>query len=323
MASGKGILAADESIETMNKRLREAGVEQDEEMRRQYRDLLLNTPGAEQYLSGVILYDETLRQESNDGVPFGRLLERKGILPGIKVDRGKIPLPFFEGEEITEGLDNLGVRLKEYYEMGARFAKWRAVITISEDTPTTEAIGANAHAMARYAALCQENHIVPMVEPEVLYDGAHTIERCREVMEHTMRITFDELMQYRVLMPGLILKTSMALPGKDSGREVAPAEVARHTVEALMEAVPRDIGGVVFLSGGQTPVDATEHLNAIARLGPLPWPVTFSYARALQEPVLTAWHGQEKNRTRAQEIFMHRLSLNAAAQQGKYTSEME
>lgn len=323
MIPGKGLLAADESIETMNKRLLAVGIEETVERRRSYRELLFSTPGIENSISGVILFDETIRQSGLNGVTFSHMLEAKGIMPGIKVDKGKSPLPNFPGEEVTEGLDGLRQRLNEYYELGARFAKWRAVVPVGNNLPTDEGLLANAHALCRYAALCQEAHMVPIVEPEVLLDGDHTIAESRKVMERTMHILFNELSRYRVDLSGLILKTSMALSGKDAKDKAGTPEIARETVGALTSTVPESIGGVVFLSGGQTPVEATEHLQAIALLGPHPWPMTFSYARALQEPVLSAWHGEAKNAEAGQKAFAKRLSLNVLAQSGKYSAASE
>lgn len=327
MAPGKGILAADESVETMNKRLVATGIEQDAEKRRQYRELLFTTPALADSISGVILFDETIRQSGAGGMTFSHLLESKGIMPGIKVDKGKIPLPQFPGEEVTEGLDGLAGRLNEYYELGARFAKWRAVVPVAPGLPTEEGLHANMHAMARYAALCQQAHIVPIVEPEVLLDDAstdddaHLISESRATIERAVRLLMNELKRYRVDLSGLILKTSMALSGKSAPSKATTQEIARETISALKASVPSEIGGVVFLSGGQTPVEATERLNAIALLGPHPWPITFSYARALQDPVLSAWQGNASNVGKAQDAFLHRLKLNVLARDGKYTGE--
>ncbi len=323
LAQGKGLLAADESIGSMNGRLAALGIEQSESMRRAYRDLLFSTPRIEEYLTGVILVDETLRQSGSEGGLFTHVLESRGIIPGIKVDKGKVPLPNFPGEEITEGLDGLRERLAEYYTLGARFTKWRAVIVIGENLPTYDAVRANAHVLARYAALVQEAHMVPVIEPEVLYDGAHSIERCEEVLRLTFDTCFAELDTHRVALNGVILKTSMALPGKESGHDASPTEVAVITSRVLKSAVPPSLAGVVFLSGGQTPKQATENLNAIAQAGPYPWPVTFSYSRAVQEPALHDWGGNEKNKRYAQEAFAHRLAMNALAQQGHYDREAD
>jgi fructose-bisphosphate aldolase class I len=322
-AGSKGILAADESIDTMNKRLREVGVEDTAEKRRDYRDLLFTTPGVSESISGVILYDETIRQQAKNGVPFSHMLEHQGIIPGIKVDKGKRPLPNFPNEEVSEGLDGLSARLTEYYEMGARFAKWRAVVPVGNGIPTDAGLHANVHALARYAALCQEAHIVPMVEPEVLYDGAHTIAESRATIERTMHALFDELVRYRIDLSGLILKTSMALSGHDAPEAADTPSIARETVAALVASVPKEVGGVVFLSGGQTPVAATEHLQAIMAIGPHPWPITFSYARALQEPVLLEWRGDAARIESGQHAFAKRLELNCRAREAAYRPEME
>lgn len=323
MTEGKGILAADESTESMNARLALYGIEKTPEARRDFRDILLSTPDVERYISGVILYEETLRDKTKNNIAFAELLKSKKIIPGIKVDKGKIPLPFFPNEEVTEGLDGLSTRLHEYFEMGARFTKWRAVVKIGEGVPTDASIVANMHAMARYAALVQQEHMVPMVEPEVLLDGTHTQAQCGEVLRHALEILFGELVAYKVDLSGLILKTSMVLPGKDSGVHATPDEVAKETIAALTETVPKEVAGVVFLSGGQTPTEATENLQAIAKLGGMPWPVTFSYSRALEEPVLTTWKGKITNIAAAQKAFTKRLILNTQAREGKYTSENE
>ena len=318
MADGKGILAADESNETADKRLAAIDVIGGEESRRKYRDLFLSAPGVEKYLSGVILFDETIRQNALDGEPFVQKLTRLGIVPGIKVDRGAKDLPGFPGEKITEGLDGLGTRLAEYFAIGARFAKWRAVITIGETIPTDADIDANADALARYAALCQEAGVVPMVEPEVLLDGDHTIARAEEVTTRTVVKLFEKLSEYRVWLPGVILKTSMVLPGNKSGEQKSSTEIAEATVRYLKAAVPAEVGGVVFLSGGQTPEEATDNLDAIAKLGSLPWPITFSYARALQGPTLEAWMGRDENVDAARAVFMQRLEESVLADQGKF-----
>lgn len=322
MQEGKGILAADASAATMNKRLAAVGVEQDEESRRQYRQLLFTTPGFEDGISGVILYDGTIRQSADDGTPFVQLLEQKGVVPGIKVDKGKVDLPNFPGEQVTEGLDGLKERMEEYYEMGARFAKWRAVIPIGEGLPNEEAIDANAHALARYAGICQEVGIVPMIEPEVLLNGDHAIERCDEVLRATLGAVFFELERYRIDLTGTILKTSMVLSGRERAMD-APELVADHTIGVLHDMVPSEIAGTVFLSGGQYPEQATANLNAIMQRGPHPWPMTFSYSRALQEPVLSAWEGVDAHIPEAQRVFAHRIHMNVAACKGIYTPEME
>ncbi len=318
VAPSKGILAADESVSSMNKRLAKIGVAETSESARRFRELLFSAPHIEDYLSGVILFDETLRQNDSRGKSFAHVLESKGIIPGIKVDKGLVPFPNFPEEEVTEGLDGLSLRLREYYELGARFTKWRAVIRITEDTPTEGALTWNMHAMARYAALVQDAHMVPMVEPEVLYDGTHTVEESADILRETLYILFDALDLYRVDLTGLILKTSMALPGKDSGTALEPLTVARETMRALTEAVPEEVAGVVFLSGGQTPEEATRNLQEIARFPEHPWELTFSYSRALQEPALEAWRGLDANVEKAQAAFLERLKANVAAREGKY-----
>jgi fructose-bisphosphate aldolase class I len=331
MQSGKGILAADESTRSCNKRFAEVGVEQTEEAARRWRQLLFMAPGASEYLTGVILYDGTIRQSDDNGVPFPELLQQKGIIPGIKVDQGLEPFSESPQEEVTKGLEGLPERLTEYYAMGARFAKWRAVIKIGDGLPTDGAIRENARRLAQYANMCHEAHIVPMVEPEVLldpnpdveHDSLQTLDESREVLERTLRIVFEEVEAAGVDRMGLILKTSMALPGKDSGAHATPDEVADATVAALNAAVPDDVAGVVYLSGGQTTLEATENLQAIIMRGPHAWPMTFSYSRALQEPVLRAWHGDDTQIENAQQIFLHRLRMNAAAREGTYAPEME
>jgi fructose-bisphosphate aldolase class I len=323
VAKGKGILAADESSATCETRFKSVGVESTEENRRAYRGLLFTTPGVEQYLSGVILFDETLRQKTNDGVLFGDYLTKKGIIPGIKVDAGAKDLPLCPGEKVTEGLDNLPKRLAEYFKMGARFAKWRAVITIGKGIPTHTCIYANAHALARYAAACQEASIVPMIEPEVLLDGDHSIERCEEVTEQTLRATYAACAAYNVRSEHLILKTSMVVSGKNNARQAGVDEVAERTVKVLKRTVPASQPGIVFLSGGQSDEAATAHLNAMASMKGLPWPLTFSYSRALQNPALKTWKGQSGNLSAAQKAFYHRAHMNGLAAQGKWRSELE
>lgn len=323
MTPGKGILAADESERTMKGRLESINVPTTEENGRRFRDLLFTTPHLEEYLSGVILFDATIRQNSDKGINFSRLLESKGIIPGIKVDKGTEPFPNFPREEISHGLDGLRVRLKEYYELGARFTKWRSVIRIGDDMPTEISLHANAQVLAHYAAIVQEQKMVPMVEPEVLFDGTHTLERSAEVLGRTLSALFYALKAFRVSLKGLVLKTSMALPGHESGIPLNPHAIALETVKVLREVVPEETAGIVFLSGGQTPVQATENLNAIAGLGKLPWPLTFSYSRAIEEPVLEVWKGMDKNVEEAQKALMHRLALNVAAREGTYKKEME
>jgi len=323
MTPGKGILAADESESTMSKRLTSIGVLDNTENGRRFRDVLFTAPDVEEYLSGVILFDSTIRQSSNSGEPFARLLERLGIMPGIKVDKGLQPVPNFAQEEISHGLDGLRERLDEYYQLGARFTKWRSVIRITDDTPSDTILRANAQVLAYYAAIVQERHMVPMVEPEVLFEGTHTLERSGEVLHKTLKYVFEELQAFRVSLSGLVLKTSMALPGSESGIVLNPMLIARETVKVLKDVVPFSTAGIVFLSGGQTPIQATENLNAIALFDNLPWPVTFSYSRALEEPVLEAWKGLDANTVAAQKALLHRLSLNVAARKGVYKKEME
>lgn len=323
VAPGKGILAADESVASAGKRLAAVGVDSTEETRRQYRNLFLAAEGVENYLSGVILHDETMRQKADDGTPFPALLEKNGILPGIKVDAGSVPLPGFPDEEVTEGLDGLARRLKDYRGMGARFAKWRAVIRIGKGIPTREALESNAYVLARYARLCQDADIVPMVEPEVLLDGAHGMKTSYRVTKETLRTVFEFLKTYRADLRAVILKTSMVVPGSESGEKMDSSEVGRFTAKCLRAAVPKEVPGVVFLSGGQTALEATANLNEIARRGPYPWGVTFSYARALQGPPLEVWRGDASKAGEARKIFLKRLEMNALAREGKWTDEKE
>ncbi len=323
VARGKGVLAADESSGTCEKRFKTVNVECTEETRRTYRGLLFTTPGAEQYISGVILFDETLRQKTNDGLLFPEYLAKKGILPGIKVDKGAMDLALCPGETVTEGLDGLRGRLAEYFKLGARFAKWRAVITIGEAIPSHACIYANAHALARYAALCQEASIVPMIEPEVLLEGNHTIERSEEVTEATLRATYAAMAAHNVSLEHLILKTSMVVSGKECARQAPVDEVAERTVRVIKRTVPAAQPGIVFLSGGQSDEAATSHLNAMAAMKGLPWPLTFSFSRALQNPALKAWRGQAGNAATAQKAFHHRAHMNGLAAQGKWKAELE
>lgn len=313
---GKGLLAADESNKSVGKRLDPLGIESTEENRRRFRDLYLSAPNVEQYMTGVILYDETIRQSALDGTPFPKLLESRGIVPGIKVDAGTKPLFGFQGEEVTEGLDGLSDRLKEYYELGARFAKWRAVISISGSMPTQECIDANAFGLAMYALRCQEAGIVPMVEPEVLLKGTHTIEKAGEIIERVLKAVIRELVKYRVDLGATIVKTSMAVPGDKSKQMMVPEHVAEVTSRVLRSVLPHEIGGVVFLSGGQTSEQAMMNLNVIAKLGPYPWPVTFCYARALQYPAIEIWAGKDENLSKAREAFFESLRACAAASTG-------
>jgi fructose-bisphosphate aldolase class I len=319
----KGILAADESTGTITKRFAGIKLESTEEHRRAYREMLFSAPGAKDFISGVILFDETLRQKSREGVPFPTYLEKMGILPGIKVDTGAKPFAQFPGETITEGLDGLRERLIEYRKLGARFAKWRAVIDIGAGIPTSFAIEANAHALARYAALCQEQDIVPIVEPEVLMDGAHSLERCSEVTESVLQTVFRELFEHRIDFEGMVLKPNMVISGKKATDRAKPEEVAQATVRALKRHVPPAVAGIAFLSGGQSPTEATLHLSLMNNLGPLPWPLTFSYGRALQDTALTAWGGQSGNVSAAQKELVRRLKLNGLATTGTYAAAME
>ncbi len=323
VARGKGVLAADESSGTCEKRFKSVSVECTEENRRAYRGLLFTTPGVEQYVSGVILFDETIRQKTNDGVAFPAYLAGKGILPGIKVDKGAMDLALCPGEKVTEGLDGLRPRLAEYFKLGARFAKWRAVITIGEGIPSHACLYANAHALARYAALCQEASIVPIIEPEVLLDGDHSVERCEEVTEATLRATYAAIAAHQVSVEHLILKASMVVSGKANARQAPVDEVAERTVRVLKRTVPAAQPGVVFLSGGQSDLDATAHLNAMNGMKGLPWPLTFSYSRALQNPALKAWSGKAANVAAAQKAFHHRAHMNGLASQGKWKPELE
>ncbi len=324
VAKGKGILAADESSGTCEKRFTSVNVECTEENRRAYRNLLFSTPGIEQFLSGVILFDETARQTSNDGTPIPEYLAKKGIVPGIKVDKGTVQLPLaLQGELVTEGLDGLSKRLDEYFKMGCRFAKWRAVITIGEGMPSSACIHANAEVLARYAAACQAANIVPMIEPEVLLDGNHSVERAEAVHEATLRATYDAVARHNVSVEHLILKTSMVVSGKANPRQAGVDEVAERTVRILKRTVPAAQPGIVFLSGGQSDEAATAHLNAMAAMQNLPWPLTFSYSRALQNPALKTWRGQAGNVAPAQKAFHHRAHMNALAAQGKWKTELE
>jgi fructose-bisphosphate aldolase, class I len=324
VAPGKGILAADESDGTIKKRFDSIGVESTEETRRGYRDLLFTTEGAEEFISGVILYDETIRQSSEDGTPFQQLLAQRGITPGIKVDKGAKPLALSPDETITEGLDGLRERLAEYRELGARFTKWRAVIKIEgNEIPSDYCIWTNAHALARYAALSQEAGLVPIVEPEVLMDGDHTIERSYAVTSRTLQAVFTELYDQRVAREGMLLKPNMVLSGYDSPEQADTRTVAEMTVKCLRNTVPAAVPGIVFLSGGQSDEAATAHLNAMNAMGPHPWELSFSYGRALQAPALKAWGGEPANVERAQQSYYLRAKLNGAARSGSYSEEME
>ena len=323
VAEGKGILAADESDSTIKKRFDSIGVESTEENRRGYRELLFTTDGVEEFISGVILFDETIRQSSSDGTPFAKLLESKGIMPGIKADKGAKPLALTEGETVTEGLDGLRARLEEYRNLGARFAKWRATYSISQDKPSDYCIWTNAHALARYAALCQEAGLVPIVEPEVLMDGTHTIERAYHVTSRVLGGVFTELFDQRVDVEGTLLKPNMVLSGYDATDRAAPEDVAEWTLKCFYKHVPAAVPGIVFLSGGQSDEDATVHLNEMNKRGPHPWQLSFSYGRALQAPALKAWLGKEENVEAAQRAYYHRAKMNGAARTGMYAPEME
>ncbi len=325
VAEGKGILAADESSGTIKKRFDAIGVESTEDNRRAYRDLLFTTEGAGDYISGVILFDETIRQSTEDGTPFPKALERNGIIAGIKVDQGAKPLAGAEGETITEGLDGLRERLNEYRELGARFTKWRAVLSIKgQHVPSDYAIWTNAHALARYAALSQEAELVPIVEPEVLMDGDHTLDRAYSVTSRTLQAVFTELYDQRVDFEGMLLKPNMVLPGYEAGSQVSHEEIANATVRCFKRTVPAAVPGIVFLSGGQTDEDATARLNAMNALGEdLPWQLSFSYGRALQAAAQKAWSGKAENVEAAQRAFYHRAKMNSAARTGAYAPEME
>lgn len=320
---GKGILAADESGPTIAKRFKAIGAESTEENRRAYRNLILAAPKLGDFISGVILYEETLAQRSDDGTPLPQLAARQGIVPGIKVDAGKIALAGAPGDEITQGLDGLAKRLDGYKQQGARFAKWRAVYNVSDTLPSRLAVEANAQALARYAAICQEQGIVPIVEPEVLIDGDHTIARCAEVTEAVLHEVFHALHRQRVVLEHMLLKPSMVVPGKTHARQATPAEVAAQTVRVLRRTVSAAVASINFLSGGQTPEEATANLDAMNRLGPQPWPLTFSYGRALQEPALTAWKGRSAQVRSSQDALLERARLNSAACLGQYTPAME
>lgn len=321
LADYKGLLAADESVKSAGKRLGAIHVENTPEMRRQYRNLFLTTPGAERYLSGVIFHDETMCQAADDGTPFVKLLQKKGIIPGIKVDAGAHPMVDSPEEKVTAGLDGLDKRLADYYTRGARFAKWRAVITIGQSIPTDRCLIENAKALAEYAMLCQKNGIVPVVEPEVLIDGEHDLAKSKAVTMKTLQILFQELIARGVDLTGLILKSSMVISGNECSTQATPTQIAEATLRCFKNSVPAEVPGIVFLSGGQSPVQATENLNAIAKATKGPWTISFSYARALQGPSLKIWKGKPENVPAAQAEFIKRLQANVAANQGKYTGE--
>jgi fructose-bisphosphate aldolase class I len=325
MAGDKGLLAMDESTTTCNKRFEEAGIPQTVEYRRAYRELIVTTPNLGQAISGAILYDETIYQATKDGVLFIDLLKQAGIIPGIKVDEGTIDLAGFPGEKITVGLDGLPERLAKYYDLGARFAKWRAVIAINAGIPTRGCIEANMHSLARYAAMCQEAGIVPIVEPEVLMDGTHDLKRCFDTTEKVQHVLFDQLFAQKVNLEALILKPNMVMSGLSCPKQANVDKVAEATVTCLLQSVPAAVPGVAFLSGGQSPEKATAHLNAmhVKYKGKLPWALTFSYSRAIQQPALEIWKGKDENVKAAQQMLYHRASLNTVARRGEYSPNME
>jgi fructose-bisphosphate aldolase class I len=322
VAPGRGVLAADESAGTCKKRFDAIGVESTEENRRDYRELLFRSKGMAN-ISGVILFDETIRQKAKDGTPLAKIIEQAGSLPGIKVDKGTKPLPFYPGEVITEGLDGLRERLVEYRGLGAKFCKWRTVIDIGPGIPSYYCIKANADALARYAALCQDENLVPIVEPEVLMDGDHDTDRCYQVTELALKALFQELYLARVKLEGMVLKPNMVVPGKKSAKQASVDEVAEKTLRVLKECVPAAVPGIAFLSGGQSDLDATARLNAMNRLGGAPWKITFSYSRALQAAPQKAWSGKAENVAAAQAAFTHRAAMNGLASMGKWTPELE
>ena len=323
VGNGKGILAADESTPTITKRFDTIDTESTEENRRRYREMLFTTPGAADHIGGVILFDETIRQSTGDGVAFPEYLNDLGMIVGIKVDTGAKPLAGFPGETITEGLDGLRDRLAEYYSLGARFAKWRAVINIGADIPSDFCIRANAQALARYAALCQEANIVPIVEPEVLMDGDHSIDRCEEVTSAALKALFEALAAHKVALAGIVLKPNMIISGTDAANRAGPAEVAEATLRCLKAHVPAEVPGIAFLSGGQSAEEATVHLGLMNQAGELPWELSFSYGRALQAPALDAWRGKEENFGAGQEALAKRAKLNSLAHLGQYETAME
>ena len=323
VAPGKGLLAADESAGTCKKRFDSVNVECNEENRRAYREMLFTTPNISEYVSGVILFDETIRQKTKGGVVFAEYLKKNGIIPGIKVDAGAHDMALHPNEKVTEGLDKLDERMKEYFKLGARFAKWRAVITIGDGIPSQACLDANAHALARYSAICQANSIVPIVEPEVLLDGNHSAERSEEVHEATLETLFHELWTQDVSLEHVILKASMCVSGKENAKQAGVQEVAERTLRVLKRTVPAALPGVVFLSGGQTDENATAHLDAMNRMGPNPWPLTFSYSRALQAVALKAWKGQAGNVAAAQKAFHHRARMNSLAAKGQWNNGLE
>ena len=325
LAADKGLLAMDESINTCNKRFAALGIPQTVEARRSFREWIITTPGLNESISGAILFDETIRQLTKDGIPFTDLLDKAGIITGIKVDLGAKNMAGFPNEKITEGLDGLHNRLEEYTKLGARFAKWRAVIAISDGIPTDACINANVHALARYAALCQDAGIVPVVEPEVLMDGNHTLQRCYDVTEKVLRALFNQLYLQKIFLEGMLLKPNMIIAGKDAASQDSIDEIAKATVGCLLESVPAAVPGIAFLSGGQSPQQASEHLNAMNKnfKSRLPWVLTFSFSRAIEHPAIDIWHGQEANVEKAQKSLYHRAKCNAAARRGEHNSKME
>jgi fructose-bisphosphate aldolase class I len=323
VAPGKGILAADESTGTIEKRFAKINLPSTEESRRDYREMLFTTPNIGKYISGVIMYDETIRQSAKGGKSFVSILQAAGVLPGIKVDLGTESFKESPEEKLTKGLDGLPKRLAEYVALGAKFAKWRAVITIGKDLPTKGSIRQNAKTLAAYALACQQAGLVPMVEPEVLMDGGHSMARCAEVSEKTLTYVFEELQAARVAPEGVILKTNMVIPGKESGEKALPAQIAEATLKVFKKVLPNGLPGQAFLSGGQSEIEATENLNAMHLLGELPWQLSFSYGRALQDSALKAWKGKAENIAAAQQAFIHRAKMNGLASEGKYNSELE
>jgi len=323
VAEGRGILAADESTGTIKKRFDTIDIESTEDSRRAYRGMIFGTPGLGEYITGVILYDETIRQSTTDGTPFPKLLDENGIKTGIKIDTGAKPLAGADGEQVTEGLDGLRERLEEYRELGASFTKWRAVVNIGADIPSPYCLEANAHALARQAALAQEAGLVPIIEPEAIMEGEHSIDRCYEVTHAMLQAVFEQLFAQRVAIEGTVLKTNMVLSGTKASTQASVEEVAEATVRCLRAVVPPAVPGIAFLSGGQSEELATAHLNAMNKLGPQPWELSFSYGRALLEPSLKAWKGEESNDSAAQDALLHRARLNGAARSGSYTPEME
>lgn len=325
MATDKGLLAMDESTGTCDKRFKALGIPQTEEYRRKYRQLIVTTPHLEESISGAILFDETLHQQTDDGQSFLDILKQKDIIPGIKVDQGTMPLPFFPEETVTEGLDGLSIRLANYYKMGLRFAKWRAVIRIDTDIPSKTCITANAFSLARYAALCQEAGIVPIVEPEVLMDGSHSLQTCAAVTQDVLKEVFNALYEHKIFLEGMILKPNMVLPGLTCPEQNDTEAIAQQTISSFLKVVPAAVGGVAFLSGGQSPLLASERLNMMQlRYGPLlPWPLTFSFSRAIQQPALEIWKGKDQNIAAAQKALVHRAACNSAARKAEYHAAME